>query len=400
MNCPEYVKNCIDLLEAAGHSAYAVGGAVRDSLLGLEPSDWDVTTSATPTEIIEVFSSFRTIPTGIKHGTVTVLFEDGKKYSPIEITTFRIDGEYHDSRHPDSVQFSSKLADDLSRRDFTINAMAYCERDGLVDIFDGREDLKNGIIRTVGEAEKRFSEDALRILRAFRFSAQLGFEIEEKTLNAASKCAFLLKNIARERIGIEFKKLLSSPSPVYSLQRMIEKGIWRELFGEVLPDSLLIEKLGVIESCFETRLAALISDLADYEKEELLSSLRLSNNEKKQILKLSTVKGFVIDDSFEASEVQARRFLHLYANVSEQGTLLLKFFGEDQFAGLVIAQMHRSVPLSIADLDVRGGDLMPLCDGDYKKVGLILAFLLERVIEDPDLNRKEKLIEIVKKELH
>lgn len=399
MNCPGYVNNCINMLEASGHSAYAVGGAVRDSLLGKEPFDWDVTTSATPNEIIEVFSSFRTVPTGIKHGTVTVLFEVEGKSAPIEITTFRIDGEYHDSRHPDSVEFSSKLTDDLSRRDFTINAMAYCERDGLVDIFDGREDLKNGIIRTVGEAEKRFSEDALRILRAFRFSAQLGFEIEEKTLNAASKCATLLKNIARERVGVEFKKLLSSTKPVYALQTMIEMGIWCELFGEILPDKSIIVKLETLENCFETRLAALISDLSLDEKEELLTSLRLSNNEKKEIMKLSTVKSFVLDASFEKNEVQARRFLHLYSSVAEQALQLLKFWGKDHFAELVSAQMQKKVPLSIADLDVRGTDLLPLCEGDYKKVGLILAFLLERVIEDPDLNHKENLIEIVKKEL-
>lgn len=399
MNCPGYVNNCINMLEASGHSAYAVGGAVRDSLLGKDPFDWDVTTSATPNEIIEVFSSFRTVPTGIKHGTVTVLFEIEGKSAPIEITTFRIDGEYHDSRHPDSVEFSSKLTDDLSRRDFTINAMAYCERDGIVDVFGGREDLAGGIIRTVGDAEKRFSEDALRILRAFRFSAQLGFEIEEKTLNAASKCAPLLKNIARERVGVEFKKLLSSTKPVYALQTMIEMGIWCELFGEILPDKSIIVKLETLENCFETRLAVLISDLSLDEKEELLTSLRLSNNKKKEIMKLSTVKSFVLDASFEKNEVQARRFLHLYSSVAEQGLQLLKFWGKDHFAELVSAQMQKKVPLSIADLDVRGTDLLPLCEGDHKRVGLILAYLLERVIEDPSQNHKEILIELAKKNL-
>ena len=181
MKYPEYIKNCIEMLEAAGYSAYAVGGAVRDSLLGKEPSDWDVTTSAKPEETLDVFKNFRTIPTGIKHGTVTVLENDGKKYIPVEITTFRIDGEYRDSRHPESVEFSKDVRDDLSRRDFTVNAMAFNEKEGIIDVFGGQNDLEKCIIRAVGDPEKRFSEDALRILRAFRFASQLEFEIEEST---------------------------------------------------------------------------------------------------------------------------------------------------------------------------------------------------------------------------
>ena len=166
MEMPVYVKNCIELLENAGYEAYAVGGCVRDTLMGKVPSDWDVTTSARPEEMQTVFKDFRLVETGIKHGTVTVLCEK----NCVEITTFRIDGTYSDSRHPDNVIFSRALSDDLSRRDFTVNAMAYSEKTGVIDLFGGKKDLECGVLRTVGQAKRRFSEDALRILRAVRFA--------------------------------------------------------------------------------------------------------------------------------------------------------------------------------------------------------------------------------------
>ena len=279
MNYPEYVKNCIELLEASGYSAYAVGGAVRDELLGKEPSDWDVTTSAKPEETLEVFKEFRTIPTGIKHGTITVLFADDEKNLPIEITTFRVDGEYLDSRHPENVEFSKDVKDDLSRRDFTVNAMAFNEKLGVIDLFEGQTDLQNHIIRAVGNPEKRFSEDALRILRAFRFSAQLEFSIEEKTLDGAKKCSHLLKNIARERIGIEFKKLLASKGVAYALEQMVKNEIWQQIFDTPAPFLEKIEKISSISNGnFATRLCALIYEYTDDEKESICSSLRLPLN--------------------------------------------------------------------------------------------------------------------------
>lgn len=204
MDMPKNVDIAINLLQSAGFEAYAVGGCVRDSLLGKTPNDWDITTSAKPEDMKSVFAEFHCIDTGIKHGTVTVVI-DGE---PLEITTFRLDGEYEDNRHPKSVTFTSNLGADLGRRDFTVNAMAYSKMTGTVDLFGGQNDLKNGIIRCVGDPDRRFNEDALRILRALRFASALDFEIEEKTAQSLLKNRALLGNISEERIAKELLKLV------------------------------------------------------------------------------------------------------------------------------------------------------------------------------------------------
>ncbi|MBR5376946.1 MAG: CCA tRNA nucleotidyltransferase [Lachnospiraceae bacterium] len=204
---PEKVDGIIKTLKNAGFEAYAVGGCVRDLLLRRSPNDWDITTNARPEEVKSLFR--RTFDTGIKHGTVTVIL----KGEHFEVTTYRIDGVYEDGRHPKEVTFTRSLKEDLKRRDFTINALAYNEEEGLIDEFNGREDLKNGIIRAVGDAKDRFTEDALRILRAFRFAAQLGFKIEENTLKAAGCLAGNLCNVSAERIYEEFTKLICSDHP-------------------------------------------------------------------------------------------------------------------------------------------------------------------------------------------
>ena len=204
MDMPKNVDTAINLLQSAGFEAYAVGGCVRDSLLGKTPNDWDITTSAKPEDMNSVFADFHCIDTGIKHGTVTVVI-DGE---PLEITTFRLDGEYEDNRHPKSVTFTSDLGADLGRRDFTVNAMAYSKMTGTVDLFGGQNDLKNGIIRCVGDPDRRFNEDALRILRALRFASALDFEIEEKTAQSLLKNRALLGNISEERIAKELLKLV------------------------------------------------------------------------------------------------------------------------------------------------------------------------------------------------
>lgn len=204
MDMPKNVDTAINLLQSAGFEAYAVGGCVRDSLLGKIPNDWDITTSAKPEDMKSVFINFHCIDTGIKHGTVTVVI-DGE---PLEITTFRLDGEYEDNRHPKSVTFTSNLGADLGRRDFTVNAMAYSKMTGTVDLFGGQNDLKNGIIRCVGDPDRRFNEDALRILRALRFASALDFEIEEKTAQSLLKNRTLLGNISEERIAKELLKLV------------------------------------------------------------------------------------------------------------------------------------------------------------------------------------------------
>ncbi len=204
MDMPKNVDIAINLLQSAGFEAYAVGGCVRDSLLGKTPNDWDITTSAKPEDMKSVFADFHCIDTGIKHGTVTVVI-DGE---PLEITTFRLDGEYEDNRHPKSVTFTSDLGADLGRRDFTVNAMAYSKKTGTVDLFGGQNDLKNKIIRCVGDPDRRFNEDALRILRALRFASALDFEIEEKTAQSLLKNRALLGNISEERIAKELLKLV------------------------------------------------------------------------------------------------------------------------------------------------------------------------------------------------
>ena len=204
MDMPKNVDTAINLLQSAGFEAYAVGGCVRDSLLGKTPNDWDITTSAKPEDMKSVFADFHCIDTGIKHGTVTVVI-DGE---PLEITTFRLDGEYEDNRHPKSVTFTSNLGADLGRRDFTVNAMAYSKMTGTVDLFGGENDLKNKIIRCVGDPDRRFNEDALRILRALRFASALDFEIEEKTAQSLLKNRALLGNISEERIAKELLKLV------------------------------------------------------------------------------------------------------------------------------------------------------------------------------------------------
>ncbi|MDE6675167.1 MAG: CCA tRNA nucleotidyltransferase, partial [Acetatifactor sp.] len=226
INLPEKVKYIIDTITEAGYEAYAVGGCIRDSILGREPNDWDITTSARPEQVKELFR--RTVDTGIAHGTVTVMLDK----EGFEVTTYRIDGEYEDHRHPREVIFTSQLVEDLRRRDFTINAMAYNETAGLVDAFNGMGDIKQKVIRCVGCAKDRFAEDALRILRAIRFSAQLGYTIEKETGEAIQELAASLSAISAERIQAELVKLLISPHPDY-LRQAYDMGVTAVILPEL-----------------------------------------------------------------------------------------------------------------------------------------------------------------------
>jgi len=219
-------KFVISKLLSGGFSAYAVGGAVRDCLLGKTPSDFDVTTNATPNTVKSLFE--KTIDTGIKHGTVTVLIGN----VPVEVTTFRSDGKYSDNRKPDSVNLVNDVREDLSRRDFTINALCYNESDGLIDLYDGQKDLNDKIIRAIGNPEERFKEDALRILRAVRFSAQLGFSIEKKTKDAIISCAPLVKNLSCERICAELDKIIMSDRPE-EIKTLYDLGVLKHIMPEM-----------------------------------------------------------------------------------------------------------------------------------------------------------------------
>ena len=261
-------------LHAAGHAAYAVGGCVRDSLLGLTPHDWDLCTSALPQQVMELFGAQRCIPTGLQHGTVTVK-QSGALY---EITTFRTEGTYTDGRHPDEVHFVPDVRQDLARRDFTINAMAYNEKEGLVDPFGGQADLQSGIVRAVGVPHQRFTEDALRILRLYRFAARFGFVIDLPTAQAAQELCAHLDCVSVERIEEELAKLLAAPAPAAYLDEKILFVILPELTSE----ALAVAK-PVVDACpagaenLPIRLAALLYSLGEDGTRRTLKRLRCSN---------------------------------------------------------------------------------------------------------------------------
>ena len=264
----------LDALHAAGYAAYAVGGCVRDSLLGRTAHDWDLCTSALPQQVMELFGAEQCIPTGLQHGTVTIKY-GGQLY---ETTTFRTEGSYTDGRHPDAVQFVPDVREDLARRDFTINAMAYNEAEGLVDPFGGQKDLQNGLLRAVGEPQQRFTEDALRILRLYRFAARFGFALDAATARAARQLAPHLDCISAERIQEELAKLLAAPQPgVY-----LEPAVLAVVLPELTPENLTAAK-PVLDACpageenLPVRWAALLGALGETDTRRVLKRLRCSN---------------------------------------------------------------------------------------------------------------------------
>ena len=271
----EGAAELLDTLHRAGYAAYVVGGCVRDSLLGLTPHDWDLCTSALPQQVMELFGAQRCIPTGLQHGTVTVK-QSGALY---EITTFRTEGTYTDGRHPDEVHFVPDVREDLARRDLTINAMAYNEKEGLVDPFGGQADLQSGIVRAVGVPRQRFTEDALRILRLYRFAARFGFAIDPPTAQAAQELCAHLDCVSVERIEEELAKLLSAPAPAAYLDKKILFVILPELSSEALAAAK-----PVVDACpagaenLPVRLAALLLSLGEDGTRRTLRRLRCSNN--------------------------------------------------------------------------------------------------------------------------
>lgn len=389
MQYPEYVARIIDRLESRGFEAYIVGGSVRDALIGKEPYDFDVTTSALPEETLAVFSDHRTIPTGLKHGTVTVI-SSGK---PIEVTTFRIDGEYTDSRHPDSVAFTDDITADLSRRDFTVNAMAYNEKRGLVDPFGGQNDLKEGIIRAVGDPEKRFCEDALRIMRAFRFSAQLGFEIEKNTLEAAYALRAGLENIARERISAEFLKLICSREPSRTLQIMQENDILRYVLGDYTPSTRVCAALGASPATERVRLGILMSECPENTARKILASLRLSNKLTSNTLSIAKRSA----DRLCGNEIAARRFIGSSGELCEETLAAARVLGnlDEDFAKSVTQFLSQKVCATSADLAINGSHLVKI-GIKGKAVGKTLDYLLEQVIEAPERNEEQTLIALAR----
>ena len=384
LNYPEKVIKIAEIMQKYGFRAYAVGGCVRDSIMGRDPSDWDMTTDASPEKMMEIFDSegIRTIPTGLKHGTVTVLL-DGDTF---ELTTFRIDGGYTDSRHPDAVTFTRNLSDDLCRRDFTVNAMAADpladgEEGEITDLFGGCEDIKNKVIRAVGKPERRFNEDALRILRAVRFAAVLGFEIDDETKRAARACRDGLSRVSVERKKVEIEKMLISSGADRGIALLFELALEGYIHSDIsMPERSLSE----LPARFEVRMAALFGGVDRPD----LSILKLSRAESIGIKLLCDKSAFC----GEVSEKNSRRLLAKYGELCEDAVAL---HGSRELLELVKEQKAKNPCLKIADLAVSGGELKEL-GFEPRRIGEIMSYLLESVIDEPDLNERGALISLAR----
>lgn len=432
-------NKAIEALTAAGYEAYFVGGCVRDVLLGQAPNDFDVTTSALPEETLSVFEGFRVIPTGLKHGTVTVLIDD----EPIEITTFRSDGEYSDHRHPESVTFSRNLSEDLCRRDFTVNAMAYSEKTGLVDLFGGASDLKNGIIRAVGEPEKRFTEDALRILRAARFASQKGFSIEPVTADAMKKCLHLLDYVSAERIFSELKKLLMGKG-VLDVMLTHPETVCRAVPALAAAVGFEQNNPHHIYDVYEhtahavafspeneaIRLAALLHDvgkpLTYSEKdgighfyghtdaslklaEDTLDALKCDNATKNTVLTLIKYHDPVIEPTEKAvrralsklGEPMLCALLDLKSadNLAQSPECAKRLEAYEEIRGIIAEIGAKEACLSLKTLAIGGDDLIALGVPKGKLIGKLLNAALERVVDGDLPNEKEALLEFCRKHL-
>lgn len=434
---PQGVTFCLNTLEQCGFSAYLVGGCVRDCLLGRVPNDWDLCTAALPEEIIRCFPRNKTILTGAAHGTVTVLVEGMQ----VEITTFRVDGDYGDHRRPRSVSFTRSLEEDLARRDFTINAMAYHPGEGVVDPYGGRMDLAGGKIRCVGDPETRFTEDALRILRMFRFCAQLEFEIEGETQEAAGKCREFLGHISGERINAELNKILMSPKAGDCLAAMCDTGVFQCIMPEFAPcigfeqfthyhnrtvDRHIFAAVDAAPRLLPVRLALLLHDIAKPRcfvrdsagaghfkghqemgarmAREILERLHYD----RRTIELAAQLVLLHHEPIPAEEVPLKRLLsrigaeHLQmlaevriadtsAKDPKQAAPRLEALrrGRSALADLI----HQNPACTIGSLAVNGEDLMALGCPQGKRIGEILARLLELVITDESRNTREWLLE-------
>lgn len=434
---PEKVSHVIGCLQSHGYEAYAVGGCVRDSILGRVPQDWDITTSAKPEQVKELFA--HTIDTGIQHGTVTVMIE----HEGFEVTTYRIDGEYEDARHPKEVIFTSQLIEDLKRRDFTINAMAYNEKDGLVDAFGGVEDLARKIIRCVGNPMDRFNEDALRILRAVRFAAQLGCEIDPDTELAITMLAPNLAKISAERIQVELVKLLTSPNPG-RMRQIYDFGIADVIlpeFSEMMesPQNNPIHMYNVGEHCVRAaesveaqkvlRIAMLLHDVGkpscrmidENGEEHFYGHAEAGARMAKEILRrlkfdndtIGKVTGLIKAhaDHFPVTaqsvrQTMVRNGLEHYpalfavmradamAHAPEFMAKKLCFI--DEYEAMYRQILAEQNCLTLKDLAVTGKDLIAYGIQPGKAIGEILNKMLEEVLVYPERNQKQILLEKLK----
>lgn len=437
INLPKDVKYIIDRLIEAGYEAYAVGGCVRDTLLNRTPDDWDITTSAKPLQIKELFRP--TIDTGIQHGTVTVL-RSGVGY---EVTTYRIDGEYEDARHPKEVTFTANLEEDLKRRDFTINAMAYNEKDGLIDCFGGMNDLESEIIRCVGDARERFNEDALRMMRAIRFSAQLGYSIEQKTSDAIKELASNLDKISAERINVELTKLITSGHPEYIVEAYnlgimdivmpefaicmktsqnnphhcytVGEHIVRSMKG--IRDDRVLRYTMLFHDITKPQFKTTDSEGIDHfhghaigsaqKAHEIMKRLRFDNDALYKIERLVEYHDYRVEPTKKAvrhaiNKVGEDLFDMLLevqkADLSAQSKYEYdeKFNRIEQVQNLYESIIEDGECVSLKTLAVTGSDLIKIGIEPGPGLGEILKQLLSEVLDDPGKNKQDILLEIAK----
>lgn len=439
MKLPDYIKRILRKIEGKGYEAYLVGGAVRDSLLGKDPSDYDITSSGLPEDIEDIFSQYKTIDVGKKFGSILVIYEGEE----VEITTYRADGKYVDGRRPERVYFSKELKEDLRRRDFTINAMAYGLDNKLWDYFAGREDLEKGLIRTVGNPLKRFGEDYLRILRAIRFASQLNFKIEEETFLACKKLSSKISKVSKERVSGELFKILISDNPAYGIELLRKTG----LLEIILPDlhaaigfeqnnpnhdkDVYEHTLAVIERVpnkLELRLAALFHDLGkiktytvdeegighfygheEVSKDMAIDILRSYNSPKRLIDRVGRLveNHMVVYDGMKAKGKK-----RLIRRMGEEDVFLLL---ELQIADRLgtreeprdisdIAEVRQELEEIISSeevyeekqLAINGNDVIELGYKEGRKIGEILSFALDIVLENGELNKREELLKIIR----
>ena len=432
---PSKVQFIIHELERNGFEGYVVGGCLRDSILNREINDWDITTNAKPQNIIEIFN--HTIPTGIKHGTITVLIDE----EAFEVTTYRIDGEYIDNRHPSEVTFTCDIREDLSRRDFTINAMAYSEKNGLMDLFNGLEDLKKQVVRAVGDPLKRFNEDALRMMRAIRFASQLDFKIDDNTSKAILVLDENINSVSIERIRDEFNKIILSN--VWYIEELINLGLLKEFLPE------LIECQGVdqqnIHHIFDV-LTHILTSVNNIEKDLILRLTMVFHDICKPDCKTVDEKGVGHfygheEASFIKSFGILKRMKYDNDTINKVTTLikyhdrdinssksirkLLSIMGEELFRNLLKVKaadlsgqnpiyhkegydklaiieekfnkiLARKECFTIKDLEIDGKDLIEIGFNQGSDIGKTLNLLLEKVLEDPSINKKNLLIIIAK----
>ena len=395
----------LDTLHAAGYAAYAVGGCVRDSLLGRTAHDWDLCTSALPQQVMELFGAEQCIPTGLQHGTVTIKY-GGQLY---ETTTFRTEGSYTDGRHPDAVQFVPDVREDLARRDFTINAMAYNAAEGLVDPFGGQKDLQNGLLRAVGEPQQRFTEDALRILRLYRFAARFGFALDAATARAARQLAPHLDCISAERIQEELAKLLTAPQP----GAYLEPAVLAVVLPELTPESLTAAK-PVVDACpageenLPVRWAALLGALGETDTRRVLKHLRCSNTciEETAVLVREVAGQGVCEEKASAhpGDIHIRQLLGQYGlrTVERLCALCAALHPQNAPACALAAQRARQLEADgvccrVSQLAVNGRDLMAAGIPAGPALRRVLEALLDGVIRAEYPNEKPALLAAAQK---